>query len=89
MLENSIKYFLKSLEGKTLNELENQLKEVKKEYAKLSKETKPKLKRPILNKILKRPVIALPPDQQKVGRLNFVVVMISMLETEIVYRRSD
>lgn len=89
MLENALSSFGKSLEGKSLNELENQLEEAIEEYEKLSKETKPKLKRPILNKILKRPVIALPPDQHKVGRLNFLVVMISKLETEIAYRKSN
>lgn len=87
MLENALSTFVKSLEGKSLNELEKQLEEAIEEYEKLSKETKPKLKKPILNKILKRPVVALPPDQHKLGRLNFVVLMISKLETEITYKR--
>lgn len=65
------------------------LKTIEREYEKLSKEVKPKLKRPLINRLLNRPVIAIPAPRQKVDKLNLTVIMVSKLETEIALLKSS
>ena len=72
-----------------LLDLQNQLKSLEREYKKLSKEVKPKLKRPLINRLLNRPVRAIPAPRQKVDKLNRTVIMISKLETEIALLKSS
>lgn len=85
--------FEKSIEEKSLSELEGQLIESKKEYRQLSNEIriegKPSLRNVIKNKILNKPLVAKVPDQRKIFRIKHLSIMISKLETKIALLKSE
>lgn len=82
--------FEKSLEGKTLKELNSDLLEAKKEYRKVAtkiwKSTRPTLRAVIKNKLFKHPIVVPVPDQFNSARLNNLSIMITKLETRINFK---
>lgn len=84
--------FGKSIEEKSISELENQLIEAKEEYWQLdnerSIEEKPRLRDVLQNKIMKKPIVAKLPDQHKISRINQLSIMISKLEGQIALLKS-
>lgn len=69
--------------SKEIDKKRMELKVLKKEYGKLSKATKPKLKYKLRNRLFNKSIVAIPPSREKTKRLNLVVLMISRLEKEI------
>ena len=88
-----VKDLEKSMEEKTIKELNSDLREVKKEYrkvaAKIWRSTRPTLREVIKNKIFQRPIVVPVPDQFNSARLNNLSIMITKLETKIDLLKSD